>query len=354
MINIQELLQNDPYQSHKNTRKDFLKLIKDLTLHHKKNSIEYKKIFNFFNYNLSKIHSVDDIPYIPINLFKSKDLISIKKKNINKTLLSSGTSNTALSKIYLDKENAYNQVKVLKKIIESLLGTTRLPMLVIEQKPDNNSREKFNARKAAIYGFSIFGKEQTFFLNEKGKINYKEVNNFLKKYKDNKFLIFGFTSFIYENLILKLSTEFLEGDFKNGVLLHGGGWKKMNDIKISNELFKFKLQNKLNLKEIYNYYGLVEQTGSIFIECKKCGSFLSSNFSDVIVRDKYFNKVKDGQKGLVQLLSLLPTSYPGHSILTEDIGEIVPRHKIKCNLDAKHFLIHGRLENSEVRGCSDV
>ena len=80
----------------------------------------------------------------------------------------------------------------------------------------------------------------------------------------------------------------------------------------------------------------------------------SPNFSDVIVRDKYFNKVKDGQKGLVQLLSLLPTSYPGHSILTEDIGEIVPRHKIKCNLDAKHFLIHGRLENSEVRGCSDV
>ena len=56
----------------------------------------------------------------------------------------------------------------------------------------------------------------------------------------------------------------------------------------------------------------------------------------------------------LELISLLPTSYPGHSILTEDIGEIVPRHKIKCNLDAKHFLIHGRLEDSEVRGCSDV
>ena len=354
MTNIQELLQKDPYQNHKNNKKNFLKSIKDLTLHHKKNSSEYRKIINFFGYNLSKFHSVDDIPFIPINLFKLKNLISIKKKDINKTLLSSGTTNSALSKIYLDKKNAYNQVKVLKKIIERLLGTKRLPMLVIDQKPDNNSREKFNARRAAIYGFSIFGKDQTFFLNEKGKINYKEVNNFLKKHKNSKFLIFGFTSFIYENLILKLSTKFLKGDFKNGVLLHGGGWKKMKDIKISNEMFKFKLQNKLNLKEIYNYYGLVEQTGSIFIECKKCGSFLSSNFSDIIVRDKYFNKVEDGQKGLVQLISLLPTSYPGHSILTEDIGEIVPRHKIKCNLDAKHFLIHGRLEDSEVRGCSDV
>ena len=121
-----------------------------------------------------------------------------------------------------------------------------------------------------------------------------------------------------------------------------------------NQLIWREYNKKLNLREIYNYYGLVEQTGSIFIECKKCGSFLSSNFSDIIVRDKYFNKVEDGQKGLVQLISLLPTSYPGHSILTEDIGEIVPRHKIKCNLDAKHFLIHGRLEDSEVRGCSDV
>ena len=55
------------------------------------------------------------------------------------------------------------------------------------------------------------------------------------------------------------------------------------------------LKKKLNLKTIHNYYGLIEQTGSIFIECK-CGYFVASDFSEVIVRDKFFNSVGFGKK----------------------------------------------------------
>ena len=54
--------------------------------------------------------------------------------------------------------------------------------------------------------------------------------------------------------------------------------KKMQKIKINNKTFKQKLFNKIKLKNIYNYYGLVEQTGSIFIECKKCKCFVTSVF----------------------------------------------------------------------------
>ena len=169
-------------------------------------------------------------------------------------------------------------------------------------------------------GIGMTSKEVTKYINE---VAFSGAEEFLEKYKDQKFLIFGFTSYVYENLILKLSPKILKANFNNAVLLHGGGWKKMKDLKVSNKVFKLKLERKLNIKNIYNYYGLVEQTGSIFIECEKCGSFLTSNFSDVIVRDKHFNVVDDGEKGFIQLLSLLPTSYPGHSILTEDIGEVV-------------------------------
>ena len=354
MNNSENLSKLNPFDFKKKRKNIFFKLIKDLTLHHTKNSREYKKLFKFFGYKISKIKNINQIPYIPVNLFKNKDLRSIKSKDISKILLSSGTSNNSLSKIYLDKENAHNQIKVLKKIVESLLGNQRLPMLIIDQNPVNGRREKFNARSAAIYGFSIFGKDHTYLLDAKEQINYKVLNNFLEKYKDQKFLIFGFTSYVYENLILKLSPKILKANFNNAVLLHGGGWKKMKDLKVSNKIFKLKLERKLNIKNIYNYYGLVEQTGSIFIECEKCGSFLTSNFSDVIVRDKHFNVVDDGEKGFMQLLSLLPTSYPGHSILTEDIGEVVPSQKIKCKKNVKHFLIHGRVEDSEIRGCSDV
>jgi len=98
---------------------------------------------------------------------------------------------------------------------------------------------------------------------------------------------------------------------------------------------------------------MIEQVGSIFIECK-CGHFVTSSFSDVFIRDKNFDILKNGKKGLIQLFSLLPTSYPGHNILTEDIGEIVGQDNCKCGLKGKYFLVHGRAKQAEIRGCSDV
>ena len=127
--------------------------------------------------------------------------------------------------------------------------------------------------------------------------------------------------------------------------------------------YKYKDQTKLNaltnlvvkhIDKIYNYYGLVEQTGSVFIESRKCGYFHTSVFSNIFIRDKKFNVLENGKKGLIQLLSLLPTSYPGHNILTEDIGEIIGEDNCKCGLTGKYFLVYGRAKEAEVRGCSDV
>ena len=128
----------------------------------------------------------------------------------------------------------------------------------------------------------------------------------------------------------------------------------MEKIKINNSVFKKKLNDKINLKEIYNYYGLVEQTGSVFIESKKCGYFHTSIYSDILIRDKKFNILENRKKGLIQLISLLPTSYPGHNILTEDVGEIVGEDDCKCGLKGKYFLVHGRTKEAEIRGCSDI
>ena len=333
--------------------KFFEKSINSLTLYHYKKSKEYKKILDFFKYNFKK-KKLSEIPFLPAKLFKEFDLKSIPKQKIFKILVSSGTTENKPSKIYLDKENAHNQVRILKKIMATILGNKRLPMLIIDQNPKILNRSVFSARLTAIYGFSLFGKNHTYLLNEQGKIDYNLLNNFLENYSKEKFFIFGFTSTVYENLIKKLSAKSLKFNFKNGILLHGGGWKKMEKIKISNKLFKQKLFDKIKLKNIYNYYGLVEQTGSIFIESKKCGYFVTSVFSDILIRDNNFDVVKNGNRGFIQLFSLLPTSYPGHSILTEDIGEVANIDNCKCGLKEKHFLVHGRAKESEIRGCSDT
>jgi len=108
------------------------------------------------------------------------------------------------------------------------------------------------------------------------------------------------------------------------------------------------------IRRVHNYYGMVEQTGSICIACEQ-GRLHCSNFSDIIVRRHTdFAPCLPHQPGLIQLLSLLPASYPGHSLLSEDVGEITGEDDCPCGRMGKTFIIHGRVKDAEIRGCSDT
>ena len=128
----------------------------------------------------------------------------------------------------------------------------------------------------------------------------------------------------------------------------------MENLKISEQKFKNHLIKKFNFKDVINYYGMIEQTGSIFFKCSTCDLFITSIFSDIIIRDNDFSSII-GKEGLVQLISILPSSYPGHNILTQDIGIIKKKNCTKCkDKKGKRFKILGRVKNSEIRGCSNI
>jgi phenylacetate-coenzyme A ligase PaaK-like adenylate-forming protein len=136
--------------------------------------------------------------------------------------------------------------------------------------------------------------------------------------------------------------------------LHGGGWKKLTSLAVDNQTFKARIADVCGISDVCDYYGMVEQTGSIFLECG-AGVLHASIFSEIIVRDSVtFAPLGPRQTGLLQVLSLLPTSYPGHSLLTEDLGEILGEDNCPCGRKGKYFAVHGRVVNAEVRGCSDV
>tara|TARA_Y100000031_G_C8221021_1_gene385917 strand:- start:1582 stop:1890 length:309 start_codon:yes stop_codon:yes gene_type:complete len=99
---------------------------------------------------------------------------------------------------------------------------------------------------------------------------------------------------------------------------------------------------------------MVEQTGSIYMECEY-GFLHTSSFSDIIIRDHAKYKSQNiGSRGLIQLLSMIPKSYPGHSLLSEDIGEIHGVDDCKCGRKGNYFKVYGRMTNAESRGCSDT
>lgn len=354
-MNLNRLFKKKNLNYTKNFKeKFFLDYQKYLTRFHFKKCPEYNMLLQSKKINVSKITHIKDIPYIPSKIFKDRILKSIKKKDIYKIMNSSGTTNNNLSKIILDKNTSRNQIKVLSKIVKSLIGETRLPLIIIDSKSILTSRNQLSARVAGIHGFRNFSTDTIFALDENMKLNLKHVLEFINKYKNQKIIIFGFTYLIYQNFIKELIRYKKKINLSHGMVIHGGGWKKLSNLNISNQEFKLKLKKYCNIGNVHNYYGMVEQAGSIFIECEN-GNFHTSIFNDILVRNKYdFSLSKVGEDGIIQVFSLIPQSYPGHSILTEDKGTILGENNCGCGNEGKYFRINGRIKNSEIRGCSDA
>ena len=326
----------------------------NLTKFHYKKCNEYKKIIDYKNIHFNKIKSLNDIPYLPATLFKKYLLKSVDNKKIFKTLKSSGTSTQHPSKIILDRFTSTLQANVLIKILSSLFGTNRSPMIIIDSENIMKDRINFSARVAGVLGFSLFSNQRLFVLNDKMDLNLNSLKHFLKKNRDKRILIFGFTHIIWKYFIQRIKYEKKQIDLSNAILIHGGGWKKMVDEQVDNVKFKKILKTKFKIKKVHNYYGMVEQTGSIYLECEE-GHLHTNSFNDIIIRDQNtLEPKKFNHEGIIQVISVLPHSYPGHSILTEDLGTIYGDSDCKCGRTGKYFKVSGRLQNSEVRGCSDT
>ncbi len=344
----QEFLKNfftlNPFGlNEKEKSNEFLKGINILNKYHYKNSKKYREIINKLKPQNNKI---ENLAFLPVTIFKEIELHSIKKKEIDTIAVSSGTTGNNLSKIYLNKENSINQYRVLNKILSEFLGNKKFDFFFLSEPPIKDNNE-INAKSAGIFGFSSIAKSKTYGIKN-NSIQKEKLDRFLK-IKEKK-ILFGFTSDIWKFLI--------ESDFKykfnNTILIHGGGWKKLENKKISSVKFDKILKNKFKFSKIINYYGMIEQTGSIFLECHKCKNFITSIYSDIIIRDENFNSIFN-KPGLIQLISLLPISYPGHNILTQDIGIINNKTCNDCSSKkGKRFKVLGRVINSDVRGCSNI
>lgn len=354
-MNYNDVLEISPFSLNKEEKsKLFTEYLKELSLKHYQKCENYRKIVNKLNCNLSEIKNYTEIPFLPVRLFKEFDLKSIPTEEVFKTMTSSGTSGQAVSKIYLDKTTAANQQKTLVKIVSDFTGASRMPMLIIDCPSVIKNRNMFSARGAGILGFSIFGADRTYALDDDMNIDIPKIEAFLEKHKGKKILLFGFTFMIWQFFYKKLKELNIKLDLSNGILIHGGGWKKLVNEAVSKEEYKQSLNDVCGIKSVHDYYGMVEQTGCVYMECEY-GHLHASIFSDVIIRNpRDFSIAKTGEKGLIQVCSLLPESYPGHSLLTEDEGIVLGEDDCPCGRKGKYFKILGRIKNAEIRGCSDT
>ncbi len=329
-------------------KKKYFKDLNALTLHHK----HHCKIYSDYVDSLfpNEALTIEDVPYLPVRAFKEFDLFSVPESDIYKTMYSSGTTGKQ-SKIFLDKETAKTQSVQLAQSFKDNFGGSRFPMLIIDSESTAKGR---TARTAAVNGFSLYGKKCCFGLDENMELKIDEIKEFLSTNNGSRIFIFGFTFILYQFFIKKLLELDLTLDLSNAFIVHGGGWKKLVTLNISDIDFKSMIKSTLGCVNVHNYYGMIEQTGSIYFECEN-GNLHAPHNGTVLIRNFDTLEVnKYGEKGLIQVFSTIQKSYPGHSLLTEDVGIVYPASDCGCGREGDIIKIHGRLEQAEIRGCSDA
>lgn len=358
-MDFEDFLKFKPYELSAGQKTKLLTdRLNTLTKHHRDKCREYKAILECMGYEDFEPDSYETIPFLPVRLFKELSLKSISDEEVIKTMTSSGTSGQAVSKIYLDKVTASDQQKTMVKIVSDFAGSSRMPMIIIDCPSVVKDRKFFSARGAGILGFSIFGSAKLYALDDDMNLKWSELKEFVEKHKGKKILLFGFTFMIWQYFykeLKKIKAETGEQiDLSNAILIHGGGWKKLISEKVSFEEFRDRLTEVCGLSDVHDYYGMVEQTGCIYMQCEY-GHLHASIFSDVLIRNpKDFSVCSHGEKGIIQVVSAIPESYPGHSLLTEDEGVILGEDDCPCGRKGKYFRVLGRLKNAEIRGCSDT
>ncbi len=349
---IFEQLLSRPAFSIPNLEKEPLLLqgLTELTQYHYANCTPYRNILEAAFGSCANYDRLEDVPYLPAALFKRINLSSTPRPIL--TLQSSGTTGQQPSKIFVDAETSDRQSRGLVSIFRPVLGAKRLPLLVIDTRKVITDAKVLTARGAGVLGMMKFGAKATFALDGDLNVIENDVLSFVEKYGHEPFLIFGFTYLVWSKLFKTF--EHRNIDLSKAIIVHSGGWKKMEEMKVSNEVFRTSFHTFLKVSQIYNFYGFVEQLGSLFLEASD-GLLYPPNYTDVIVRDpSTLNSLPHGEPGLLQVVSLLPKSYPGHSILTEDVGVVERVDNIAIDRCGKGIRIIGRLLASELRGCSDV
>ena len=360
---IEELLNLPPFGiGPEKKSRIFSKAFQSAFQHHWQNNQEFRKICQNLGFTLEKpVNDLAEYPYLPAGLFKNKNLVSVPKKNIKSQLYSSATSG-APSIIHVDHITTRRQIQASTKVIAEYIGTHRRPFLILDEDPTLRRSPEITARSAATRGFLIFASSAEYFLAEQDNNLTLDKAALIQRLdvcekKQIEICIFGFTYILYTHLIKPLLKEkylfTLSGRSK---VIHIGGWKKLENQKVSRSKFLKDVGSALGIppSNVLDFYGFTEQMGLVY------GSRADEPksvplYSEILIRDfSSLKPSKDGEIGLVQFLTPVPHSYPGISILTDDIGRIVRRGKARKDRYGTQFEILGRAKKAEIRGCGDI
>ncbi|MEH6534947.1 MAG: acyl transferase [Psychroserpens sp.] len=293
------------------------------------NNTVYRSFCDLLYKNPSDINCIEDIPFLPIQFFKSHRVLS-SQAQIEDTFSSSGTTGSITSKHYVTNLSIYEQS--FRKGFNAFYGTISDYVILallpnyLERKGSsliymvNDMIRESQHAESGFYLDTIHElKEQLITLDAKGK----------------KVLLIG-VSFALLDLL-----ELHQFQLKNTIIMETGGMKGRRKELVRDELHSV-LKSGFGVSKIHSEYGMTELLSQAYslgdgrFKCPYWMRILTRDPEDALTLQK---TKKTGGINVIDLANINSCSF----IATQDLGRVYDDHS---------FEIIGRFDSSDIRGCN--
>lgn len=359
---ISSILAMQPYDfAPEAQRRALLELWKKELTYACERSPRYRNYVEHWPVDFRAAERIADLPYLPAGVFKTNPPLSlVDATEIQRILSSSATTDQIPSRVVLDAATSRRMTKGVLTIIRNFIGSARRPYLVVDIPQNLSSAPELGARAAAIQALRPFAKEIVCCLrnDETGNLNldFGKLLECTSTWKDVEVLVYGFTYVIWTRLVEPLKCKGISLEMPNVRVLHSGGWKRLTDRAVTKDVFNNGVASVFGCSadRVTDYYGMVENVGIVYPDCEHGNKHVPA-FAEVIVRDPLtLLPVEPGEQGLVQVSSVLPTSFPGFFVLTEDMAEVIGNDGCPCGRRGRYFRYARRVPRAELRGCGNL
>jgi len=289
----------------------------------------YRNFCDLLNTDVQKVKSLQQIPFLPIQFFKSHDVLS-NENQVQTTFTSSGTTGMITSKHLITDVTLYEES--YRKAFSQFYGNIE-DYVILALLPSYLEREG----SSLIYMVEDLiqltnNKHSGFYLH-----NHDELIEKLIQLDDSgqNVILIGVT---YALLDLIEKRKFA---LKNTIIMETGGMKGKRKEMIREELHH-DLCEGFGVSFIHSEYGMTELLSQAYSLGN--GIFECPNWMQILVRDTedaltYVDTEKTGGINVIDLANINSCAF----IATQDLGKKYPNNT---------FEVLGRFDNSDIRGCN--
>lgn len=292
-------------------------------------NLVYQEFCRHLGKNVSNVKTLEDIPFLPIEFFKSKKVIC-GSFTPQITFTSSGTTGSEVSKHHVKKlelyENSY--LTAFRHFYGDIDDYCVLALLPSYLEREGSSliymaNDLIHKSKHPDSGF---------YLDDLDRLQKTLLE---LDARNTKILLLG-VSFALLDMVEEFQLK-----LKNTVVMETGGMKGRKKELIREELHQL-LKNGFGVEAIHSEYGMTELLSQAYSQGK--GRFFAPKWMKILTRETEdpLTLQKAGKTGGVNIIDLA-NIHSCSFIATQDLG--------KVHTDGS-FEILGRFDHSDIRGCN--